>query len=80
MPRTDATIAREVTKNSLIRDHFIFTNLKFVLFDYRKPASFNKNTADPKKFFFSVDDFDVQGSCYCNGMSNQCNATVSFLV
>ncbi len=77
MPRTDATIQTEVRKAGAVRDYFIFTNLKYVLFDYQKPASFNKATADPKKFFFTVKDFDVQGACFCNGMSDQCNSTVS---
>ena len=77
MPRTNAAIQTEVKKSGAVRDHFLFTNLRTVLFDYQKPADFQKASADPTKFFFTVKDFDVQGSCYCNGMSENCNSTVS---
>ena len=72
MPRTETAIARQVTTNSSVRDYFILTNLRYNLRAYITPASFDRNTADPTKYFFAVRDFDFQASCYCNGMSDQC--------
>eukprot|EP00794_Sanderia_malayensis_P016180 gene16180-17806_t len=59
MPRTNAQIQTEVLKPGAVRDHFIFTNLKFVLHDYVKPSNFNPATADPKKYFFSLNLKDI---------------------
>lgn len=75
MPRTEQAIARQLSTNSSVRDYFILTNVRYVLVSYITPASFDVRTADPTKYFFAIKDIDVQASCYCNGMSDQCNAT-----
>ena len=76
MPRSDSTIATQVLGNTAVRNYFIFTNLKTVLHDYFKPADFNAQTADQRRFYFAIKDFDLQGSCYCNGMSETCDSQV----
>ena len=75
MPRTEPSIAASLTTNSSVRDYFILTNLRYVLVNYITPASFNPATADSRKYFFAIKDIDVQASCYCNGMADQCNST-----
>lgn len=75
MPRTENSIANQLKSNGTVRDYYIFTNIRYVLKSYQTPPSFDKNTADPTKFYFAVKDFDMQASCYCNGMSDECNST-----
>ena len=74
MPRTSQSIASQVTTNGSVRDYFVLTNLRYVLVSYITPANFDVNTADATKYFFAIKDFDVQATCYCNGMSDQCSS------
>ena len=79
MPRTDETIMNQIQTDLTVRDYFIFTNLRYVLSSYRTPPGFDRNTAQPK-YYFAIKNFDLQGSCYCNGMGDQCSASVSFIL
>lgn len=69
-------VALEVLKGGAIRDHFLVTNIKIVLHEFYKPSNFNPTVADKRKFYFAVRDVDVQASCFCNGMSNECDSQV----
>lgn len=75
MPRVEEKIRSQLLSNSTVRNYFLFSNIRYVLHSYITPAKFGRNTADPTKFYFAIRDFDVQASCYCNGMSDKCNTT-----
>ncbi|XP_066933957.1 laminin subunit gamma-1-like [Clytia hemisphaerica] len=72
-PRRDNYVATEVLKGGIVRDYYIATNVKIILEEFFKPSDFNPNVADRRKFYFAIRDVDIQASCYCNGMSNQCD-------
>ncbi|XP_065068970.1 laminin subunit gamma-1-like [Rhopilema esculentum] len=74
MPRTDETIMNQIQTDLTVRDYFIFTNLRYVLSSYRTPPGFDRNSAQ-LKYYFAIKNFDLQGSCYCNGMGDQCSAS-----
>lgn len=76
-PRRDEYVAREVLEGGAVRDYFVFTNIRIVLHEFFKPSDFNPMLADRRKFYFAIQDLDIQASCFCNGMTNKCDKTVS---
>ena len=76
VPRRDDYIATEVLKNGPVRDYFLTTNIRTVLNKFFMPSEFDRSVADPRKFYFAIRDIDIQASCVCNGMSNQCSPEV----
>ena len=72
-------MATEVLKGGIVRDYYIATNVKIVLQEFFKPSDFNANVADRRQFYFAIRDVDIQASCYCNGMSNQCDNEVTLI-
>ncbi|XP_065644500.1 laminin subunit gamma-1 isoform X1 [Hydra vulgaris] len=73
VPRRDDYVATEVLKNGIVRDYYLATNIRTVLNTFFMPSEFDRSVADPRKFYFAVRDVDIQASCVCNGMSNQCS-------
>lgn len=72
-PRRNDFVSTEILKGGFVRDYYIASNIRIVLNEFYKPAAFDRQYANKHKFYFSMRDLDIQASCYCNGMSAQCD-------
>ena len=57
---------------------FLMTDIKMVLVKFIIPGGVDTLTDSLKRsFFFTVSDWDVLASCFCNGQASQCDSDVS---
>ena len=57
---------------------FLMTDIKMVLVKFIIPGGVDTLTDSLRRsFFFTVSDWDVLASCFCNGQASQCDSDVS---
>ena len=57
---------------------FLMTDIKMVLVKFIIPSGVDTLTDSIRRsFFFTVSDWDVLASCFCNGQASQCDSDVS---
>ena len=57
---------------------FLMTDIKMVLVKFIIPSGVDTLTDSFRRsFFFTVSDWDVLASCFCNGQASQCDSDVS---
>ena len=58
---------------------FLMTNLKMVLVKFITSSQFDPEAITEslkKSFYFTVSDWDVLASCFCNGQASACDPNV----
>ena len=59
---------------------FLMTDIKMVLVKFIIPGGVDTESLPDslrRSFFFTVSDWDVLASCFCNGQASQCDSDVS---
>ena len=57
---------------------FLMTDIKMVLVKIIIPSGVDTLTDSLRRsFFFTVSDWDMLASCFCNGQASQCDSDVS---
>ena len=60
---------------------FLMIDIKMVLVKFIIPGGVETLTDSLKRsFFFTVSDWDVLASCFCNGQASKCDPDVSTLL
>jgi len=79
-PLRDATGAQNVVNDTIKQSFFLMTNIKMVLVKYITPSGLDLASVPEslkKSFYFTVSNWDVFGSCHCNGQASECDPDVS---
>lgn len=76
IPLRDESVSEDLLSDKRLQEFFLITNLKLVLVKFVTASPFNPDEiSDSLKrgFYFSVKDWDVQASCFCNGQASKCD-------
>ena len=76
----DAEAAENILDDAEKQAFFLMTNIKMVLVKFITSSEFDPESvldSLKKSFYFSVSDWDVLASCFCNGQASQCDPDVS---
>jgi len=81
-PFRDADEAQNIINDTKKQSFFLMTNIKMVLVKYITPSGFDPASVTEslkKSFYFAVYDWNVLGSCHCNGQASECDPDVSLI-
>ena len=78
----DESVAQGLLTDLDKQSFFLMTNIKMVLVKFITSSEFDPATITEslkRSFYFSVSDWDVLASCFCNGQASECDPNVSLV-
>ena len=81
-PRRDASVAQGLLTDLDKQSFFVMTNIKMVLVKFITSSEFDPAAVTEslkRSFYFSVSDWDVLASCFCNGQASECDPNVGLV-
>ena len=81
-PMRDPSAAENLLTDPEKQAFFLMTNIKMVLVKFITSSEFDPATITEslkRSFYFSVKDWDVLASCFCNGQASECDPNVSWI-